>query len=364
MTDLSKQQLETVLHQFKDDYVDLGLAETGSVSLSFDEAGPAARVEVTLGFPAGRHGRRLHASLEAHLRETFPTLDQLTIEVRSDVRSHAVQSNLKPIGRIRNIIAVASAKGGVGKSTTAVNLALALASEGARVGLLDADIYGPSQPRMLGLRGQHPTSPDGKRLAPLRAHGIVAMSIGFLVDEEQPMVWRGPMVTQALNQLISDTDWGELDYLLVDMPPGTGDTQLTMGQRVPLSGVVVVTTPQDIALIDARKGLKMFEKINVTVLGVVENMSTHVCSECGHEEHIFGAGGGARMAADYDVPFLGSLPLDIRIREQADGGAPTVAAEPDGTLAEDYRRVALRAAARLAAAPRDYSRRFPNIVVE
>ncbi len=363
MPDLNKEDIATVLHEYVDDFVDLGLARTGA-QVEVDLAGTDLGVRIRLGYPSARHRYRLTRDVEAHLRERFPGLGRLAVEVTSEIRSHAVQSNLKPIGGIRNIIAVASAKGGVGKSTTAVNLALALASEGASVGLLDADIYGPSQPRMLGLRGRQPTSPDGKRLTPLKAHGIVAMSIGFLVDEAQPMVWRGPMVTQALNQLIADTDWGELDYLVVDMPPGTGDTQLTMGQRVPVSGAVIVTTPQDIALMDARKGLKMFEKINVTVLGVVENMSTHICSQCGHEEHIFGAGGGARMAEEEGVPFLGSLPLDIRIREQADGGAPTVIAEPDGELAEAYRRVALSAAARLAAAPRDFSHRFPKIVVE
>jgi ATP-binding protein involved in chromosome partitioning len=365
MPDLSREKLNSGLNQFVDDFTGLDLAEAGAeFTVEVDQAAASAHVAITLGFPSSRYAEQLRAGLTAHLREVCPAFQSVRIEVASNVRSHAVQSNLKPVGEIANIIAVASAKGGVGKSTTAVNLALALASEGARVGLLDADIYGPSQPRMLGLRGSRPTSPDGKRLTPLEAHGIVAMSIGFLVDEEQPMVWRGPMVTQALNQLIADTDWGPLDYLLVDMPPGTGDTQLTMGQRVPLSGAVIVTTPQDIALLDARKGLKMFEKINVSVLGVVENMSTHVCSKCGHEEPIFGAGGGQRMAQEHEVPFLGSLPLDIRIREQVDGGTPTVVAEPDGPLADDYRRVALRATARLAAAPRSYAHRFPNIVVE
>lgn len=363
MSDISKSDIEQFLHQFTDDFLELTLANAGA-DVTCDLAGDRLQVRLRAGFPVARHQHRLSRALEAALRAAYPSLADVTIEVRSDIRSHAVQSNLKPIGGIANIIAVASAKGGVGKSTTAANLALALASEGARTGLLDADIYGPSQPRMLGLRGRKPTSPDGKRIEPLRAHGIAAMSIGFLVDEAAPMVWRGPMVTQALHQLVNDTAWGELDYLIVDMPPGTGDTQLTMGQRVPLSGVVVVTTPQDISLLDARKGLRMFEKINVSVLGVVENMSTHVCSNCGHEEHIFGAGGGRRMAEEDGVAFLGSLPLDIRIREQADGGTPTVVAEPDGTLADDYRRIALRAAARLAGAPRDFSSRFPKIVVE
>ncbi len=251
------------------------------------------------------------------------------MELNSEIRAHSVQKQLKPLTGIKNIVAVASGKGGVGKSTVAVNLALAWAAQGARVGLLDADIYGPSQPLMLGLEGQRPNSPDGKTLIPLKAHGISAMSIGFLIDAEQPMVWRGPMVTQALTQLLSETQWGELDYLVVDMPPGTGDIQLTLAQRVPVSGAVIVTTPQDIALADARKGLKMFEKVSVPVLGIVENMSLHVCSNCGHVEHIFGAGGGGRMAEQYGVSLLGELPLDAHIREEADGGKPTIVAAPD-----------------------------------
>jgi ATP-binding protein involved in chromosome partitioning len=275
-----------------------------------------------------------------------------------------VQGSLKPIEGVRNIIAVASGKGGVGKSTTAANLALALAAEGARVGLLDADIYGPSMPRMLGLMGERPVTPDGKHFEPLPAYGLHAMSIGFLIDEAQPMVWRGPMVTSALNQMLSQTLWGELDYLLVDMPPGTGDIQLTLAQRVPVSGAVIVTTPQDIALSDARKGLQMFRKVNVNVLGIIENMSTHICSSCGHEEPIFGRGGGERMAAEYGVPLLGSLPLDIRIREEADGGRPSVVADPDGPIAGAYRQAALTMAARLALSARDYAHRFPRIVVE
>jgi ATP-binding protein involved in chromosome partitioning len=265
---------------------------------------------------------------------------------------------------IKNIVAVASGKGGVGKSTVAVNLALAWAAQGARVGLLDADIYGPSQPLMLGLEGERPSSPDGKRLQPLQAHGVTAMSIGFLVDAEQPMVWRGPMVTQALTQLLAETQWGSIDYLVVDMPPGTGDIQLTLSQKVPVAGAVIVTTPQDIALADARKGLKMFEKVSVPVLGIVENMSTHVCSNCGHEDHIFGAGGGARMAQQYGVKLLGELPLDSRIREEADGGKPTVVAAPDSARARAYLEMARRTAATLARRARDRSTLFPKIVVE
>jgi ATP-binding protein involved in chromosome partitioning len=275
-----------------------------------------------------------------------------------------VQGALTPIPSVRNIVAVASGKGGVGKSTVAVNLALALAAEGASVGILDADIYGPSQPLMLGLQGQRPQSSDGKSLEPMVAHGIQAMSIGFLIDLDQPMVWRGPMVTQALEQLLRDTRWRDLDYLVVDMPPGTGDIQLTLAQKVPVTGAVIVTTPQDIALLDARKGLKMFEKVNIPILGIVENMAVHICSQCGHEEHIFGAGGGQRMAAEYGVTLLGSLPLDLRIREQADSGNPTVVADPGSRAAEVYREIARKAAAKIAEKQQDYSAAFPKIVIQ
>jgi ATP-binding protein involved in chromosome partitioning len=261
-------------------------------------------------------------------------------------------------------LAVASGKGGVGKSTVAVNFALALAQEGARVGLLDADIYGPSQPRMLGLLGKRPETRDGKLLEPLVAYGIEAMSIGFLVDDQQPMAWRGPMVTSALNQLLMQTRWGDLDYLIVDMPPGTGDIQLTLAQRVPVSGAVIVTTPQDIALADARKGLEMFQKVHVPVLGVVENMSLHVCTNCGHEERIFGENGGRELSDQYDVPLLGTLPLDRRIRAETDAGKPTVAADPTGPIARAFTEAALRAVGELAARAKDYSRLFPNITVE
>jgi ATP-binding protein involved in chromosome partitioning len=275
-----------------------------------------------------------------------------------------VQRHLQPLGEIKNIVAVASGKGGVGKSTVAANLALAWAVQGARVGILDADIYGPSQPLMLGLEGARPSSPDGKRLIPLESHGVAAMSIGFLVDAEQPMVWRGPMVTQALTQLLSETEWGSLDYLVVDMPPGTGDIQLTLAQRVPVAGAVIVTTPQDIALADARKGLKMFEKVSVPVLGIVENMSVHVCSQCGHVEHVFGAGGGERMAQQYGVRLLGELPLDAHIREETDSGRPTVVAAPDAPRSRAYFQMARRTAATLARRARDRSAVFPKIVVE
>jgi ATP-binding protein involved in chromosome partitioning len=285
-----------------------------------------------------------------------------TVEVGVDILSHAVQKNLKPLEGVKNIIAVASGKGGVGKSTTAVNLALALAAEDARVGILDADIYGPSQPTMLGLSGQ-PEIVEGKAILPKIAYGVQSMSIGYLVDADTPMIWRGPMVTGALQQLLKDTRWDSLDYLIIDLPPGTGDIQLTLAQQIPVSGAVIVTTPQDIALLDAQRGLRMFEQVSVPVLGIVENMSVHVCSKCGHEEHIFGAGGGEKMAEKYGVELLGSLPLDIKIREQADGGHPTVVAEPDGACARRYREIARKMAGRLALAAKDYSARFPTISI-
>jgi ATP-binding protein involved in chromosome partitioning len=276
---------------------------------------------------------------------------------------HSVQRGVGLINGVKNVIAVASGKGGVGKSTTAVNLALALAAEGARVGILDADIYGPSQPQMLGITSR-PESVDGKSMEPLERYGIQAMSIGFLVDIDTPMVWRGPMVTGALEQLLRETRWQDLDYLIIDLPPGTGDIQLTLSQKVPVTGAVIVTTPQDIALLDARKGLKMFEKVGIPILGIVENMSTHICSNCGHEEHIFGAGGGAAMCKDYNVELLGSLPLDIRIREQTDGGMPTVVAEPDSQISATYKQIARTTAIKIANLGLDHSSKFPNIVIQ
>jgi ATP-binding protein involved in chromosome partitioning len=326
-------------------------------------AGDDIKLTVRLGFSAAHYGQELAGALASFLRLRSGARDA-QVEVKWFVAAPEAQRKIPQVKQIKNIIAVASGKGGVGKSTTAVNLALALAYEGANVGLLDADIYGPSQPRMLGLAGERPVTRDGKTLQPLIAYSLKTMSIGFLIDEEQPMVWRGPMVTQALNQLLFDCDWGELDYLVVDMPPGTGDIQLTLAQRVPISGAVIVTTPQDIALLDARKGLKMFQKVDVPVLGVVENMSTHVCSQCGHEEHIFGAGGGRRMARQYGVELLAELPLDIRIREQADGGKPTVVAEPESLLGRSYIDMARRVAAQLWLAGSQPTAAFPEIVVE
>jgi len=324
--------------------------------------GARVSVDLRLGYPAAGAAEVLAAQARQAL-EADPAIAAATVSVTSRIQSHKVQGALGPLPNVKNIIVVASGKGGVGKSTVAANLALALQAEGAKVGVLDADIYGPSQPRMLGIGGK-PESPDGKSITPMQAHGLQAMSIGFLVDEETPMIWRGPMVTQAMMQLLTDSRWEMLDYLVIDLPPGTGDIQLTLAQKVPVAGAVIVTTPQDIALLDARKALKMFEKVGVPVLGVVENMATHVCSNCGHEEHIFGEGGGARMAEQYGVPYLGSLPLDIRIREQADGGTPTVVAMPESDLAARYREIARNTAGRLSRQPRNKSLGLGKIVVQ
>ena len=330
---------------------------------SVDTVSTGFRVAVHCGFPVERSRSELVERLRAHCAGLAGS-GSIEFAVDWSVEMHSVQQGLKPLPGVRNLIAVASGKGGVGKSTVAANLALALVHEGARVGVLDADIYGPSQPRILGLLGRHPESPDGKTITPLRAHGAVAMSIGFLVDEKQPMAWRGPMVTSALNQLLMHTTWGELDYLVVDMPPGTGDIQLTLAQRVPVTGAVIVTTPQDIAVADTRKGLEMFQKVAVPILGVIENMGVHVCSHCGHEESIFGTEGGARLAAHYGVPLLGTLPLETRIREQTDSGVPTVVAEPESAAGRRFIEIAGRVAGELAATGKDYSHLFPKITVE
>jgi len=323
--------------------------------------GADVTLEIELGYPARTQIDPIRRLVAQKLR-ALPGIGSVTIEVTSKIVSHSVQRGVKLVPGVKNIVAVASGKGGVGKSTTAVNLALAFAAEGASVGILDADIYGPSQPTMLGISGR-PESKDGKTLEPMMGHGIQAISIGFLIDIDTPMVWRGPMVTQALEQLLKDTRWRDVDYLIVDMPPGTGDIQLTLAQKVPVTGVVIVTTPQDIALIDARKGLKMFEKVGIPILGVVENMSTHICSNCGHEEHIFGQGGAERMCKEYGTELLGALPLDINIREQADSGKPTVVADPDGRAAEIYRAIARRLAVKIAESAKDMTSKFPNIVV-
>jgi ATP-binding protein involved in chromosome partitioning len=319
-------------------------------------------IEIQLAYPA----KSQHEAIRKLVRDAvaaLPGAGKVTVTVGQKIVSHAVQRGVKLVPGVKNIVAVASGKGGVGKSTTAVNLALALAAEGAQVGVLDADIYGPSQPMMLGISGR-PESKDGKTLEPLEAYGVQAMSIGFLIDTDTPMVWRGPMVTQALEQLLKDTNWREVDYLVVDLPPGTGDIQLTLSQKVPVTGAVIVTTPQDIALIDARKGLKMFEKVGVPIVGIVENMSIHICTNCGKAEHIFGEGGAERMCRDYNVPFLGALPLDIRIREQADSGRPTVVADPDGAAAQIYKAIARKVAVSVGQKAADFSAKFPSIVIQ
>ncbi len=324
--------------------------------------GDRVSLDVVLGYPARGVLEKVRAQVAERVSK-LPGVAHASVNVVSKVVSHSVQRGVKLVPGIKNIIAVASGKGGVGKSTTAVNLALALAVEGATVGMLDADIYGPSQPIMLGITGR-PTSRDGKTMEPMEGHGVQAMSVGFLIEQDTPMVWRGPMVTQALEQLLTETKWRDLDYLVVDLPPGTGDIQLTLAQKVPVTGAVIVTTPQDIALVDARKGLKMFEKVGIPILGVVENMAVHICSSCGHAEHIFGTGGGEKMCRDYNVEFLGSLPLDIRIREQADSGRPTVVADPEGPVAAIYRDIARKVAARIARATEDRSSVFPKIVIQ
>ena len=361
MGEINKESVTRRLATVIDPHTDSDLVDGKSVTdISVD--GVDVKVRLTLGYPA----KSWHGVLKEQITAALADLDglgEVAIEIDTDVVAHEVQKGVTPINGVRNIIAIASGKGGVGKSTVAVNLALALSSEGATVGILDADIYGPSQPRMLGVN-QRPESADGKTLEPLASYQVQVMSIGFLIEEDSPMIWRGPMVTQALEQLLNDTRWKDLDYLVVDLPPGTGDIQLTLAQKVPVSGAVIVTTPQNIALLDARKGLKMFEKVEIPVLGVIENMSTHICSECGHEEHIFGAGGGKRMADDYDVEHLGNIPLDSRIRADVDAGRPTVVADPDGAIADIYRQVARRVGGKLAVRKRNYSDVFPSIVIE
>ena len=323
--------------------------------------GGAVAFDVELGYPAKSQESALRSLLEAAAR-TVEGVQSVQVNLTTKVVAHAVQRGVQLLPGVKNIVAVASGKGGVGKSTTAANLALALAAEGARVGLLDADIYGPSQPMMMGISGR-PESLDGKTMEPLVNHGVQVMSIGFLVDPDQAMIWRGPMATQALEQLLRQTNWKDLDYLIVDMPPGTGDIQLTLSQRVPMTGAVIVTTPQDIALLDAKKGIKMFEKVGVPILGIVENMAAHVCSNCGHVEHIFGADGGKKMAADYGMDYLGALPLNMSIRLQADSGKPTVVADPDGEVAAIYKKVARDVAVKIAQQAKDFSSKFPTISI-
>ncbi len=354
MTSSSREQIEQALKTIIDPHNELDLIAGNAIKdIKIDNE--KINIELSLGYPA----KSWHAELINTVKGVVENAD---VSINSNMVAHKVQEGIKPLKGVKNMIAIASGKGGVGKSTLTANFALALSAEGAKVGVLDADIYGPSQPRMLGISGR-PSSNDGKMLQPLESYNLQVMSIGFLVDEESPMIWRGPMVTQALEQMLNNTDWNDLDYLIIDLPPGTGDTQLTLAQKVPVSGSLIVTTPQDIALLDARKAYKMFEKVDIPVLGVVENMSTHICSKCGHEEHIFGSQGGQKMADQYQLNFLGDIPLDISIRENADGGQPTVIADPDGPIAQKYKTIARKAAAKLALRKKDYSDKFPNITI-
>jgi ATP-binding protein involved in chromosome partitioning len=357
----SELALREALQSVLDPLTGKDFVSTQQLKWSFSSPDKVA-LSLTLGYPARSQWPVLVDALEAAVRVVAPKLS-ISTHIETQVVSHAVQRGVQLLPSIKNIVAVASGKGGVGKSTTAVNLALALAAEGAQVGLLDADIYGPSQPWMMGLSGQRPESSDGQTMDPLENYGVQVMSIGFLVDADNPMIWRGPMATQALDQLLRQTRWRELDYLIVDMPPGTGDIQLTLSQRVPLTGAVIVTTPQDIALLDAKKGLKMFEKVSVPILGVVENMAVHTCPQCGHTSHIFGEQGGQKMAAQYGVDYLGGLPLALSIREQADSGKPTVVSEPEGEIAGMYKAIARRMAAKIALGAKDYSSKFPTITI-
>jgi ATP-binding protein involved in chromosome partitioning len=358
---LSELQVQTALKEVVDPNTDKDLVSSRCIkNVKID--GADVSLDVELGYPAKSQIEPIRKLVIDKLK-AIPGIGNVSANVYQKIVSHTVQKGVKLVSGVKNIIAVASGKGGVGKSTTAVNLALALAAEGASVGILDADIYGPSQPQMLGISGQ-PESVDGKKLEPMTAYGLQAMSVGFLIDPDTPMVWRGPMVTQALTQLLGDTNWQDIDYLVVDLPPGTGDIQLTLAQQVPVTGAIIVTTPQDIALLDAIKGLKMFEKVGIPILGVVENMSIHICSKCGHEEHIFGSGGAERMSKEYEVEVLGALPLDINIRQQVDGGKPTVVAEPDSRVAEIYRGIARRVAIKIAEKAKDMTSKFPNIVIQ
>ncbi len=362
VAEITEDQVRTALAAYTEPHLRCDLISARAVQkilITQDQV----TIHIVCGFPTRSVHTDLITGIQTAVQQALPAVHQCTVKIQTRIVAHAVQAGLQPLPQVKNVIAIASGKGGVGKSTTAVNLALALAAEGAQVGILDADIYGPSQPRLLGVTGR-PESEDGKRLEPMRSYHLQAMSIGFLVEEDTPMIWRGPMVTQMLNQLVNETNWSRLDYLIVDLPPGTGDTQLTLAQKVPVAGAVIVTTPQDIALLDARKGLRMFEKVQVPVLGIIENMATHICSQCQHEEPIFGSGGGNRIAAQYGVPLLGALPLQLSIREQADDGKPTVVAEPDGPVAQTYRQIARRLAATLSLQKRDYAAKFPKITVQ
>ena len=355
------ENVQTVLRSIINPDTKIDLISSGSIkNLSVSDNN--IQLEVVLGYPAKSQFQAIQDLVIAALKK-IADVKNIQVNVSSDIVAHTVQRGVKLLPGVKNIITVASGKGGVGKSTTAANLALALSAEGARVGILDADIYGPSLPMMLGISGR-PETKEENTIEPMEGHGLQASSIGFLVDQDSPMVWRGPMVTSALEQLLRQTRWRDLDYLIVDMPPGTGDIQLTLSQKVPVTGAVIVTTPQDIALLDARKGLKMFEKVGVPIIGIVENMSTYICPSCGHEEHVFGSGGGQKMCSDYGVDFLGSLPLNLSIREQSDAGCPTVVAEPNGAISQVYKQIARQVAIRISGLAKDMSSKFPNIVIQ
>ena len=357
---MNKESVMAMLAEINDENSGRDLVSAGTIrEVGIHE--DSVSVDIRLGYHLADQGTELAAAIKTRL-ESDTDIDTAGVNINCKVVPHKVQEDLKPLESIANIIAVGSGKGGVGKSTTAVNLALALQREGARVGLLDADIYGPSIPSMLGVKGQPST--DGEHIIPKEAHGLKVMSIGFLVEEETAMIWRGPMVTSALQQLLGDTLWGPLDYLIIDLPPGTGDIQLTLAQKIPVAGAVIVTTPQDIALLDARRAVHMFRKVDVPILGVVENMSTHICTACGHEEAIFGHGGGEQMAKDFDIPLLGRLPLAMEIRSSLDAGTPTMMQNPDSHLAESYRSLALRTAGVLSVMPRSMVMQMPQIVVQ
>lgn len=360
MADITKEVLLSALQTYIDPYLQTDLI-TAKALQNIDCKQGQVTLDVCVGFPSKTYQNKLIAAVTAKL-SNVAGVASVQCHVTSKIQNYGVQPGIKNLSTVKNIIAVASGKGGVGKSTVAVNLALGLSIEGAKVGILDADIYGPSQPMMLGATTK-PESTDNK-LEPIVRHGLQSMSIGYLIDSDTPMVWRGPMVSSALQQLLNDTNWQELDYLIIDLPPGTGDIQLTLAQKIPVSGAVIVTTPQDIALLDAKKAIAMFNKVRIPVLGVVENMSYHICNHCGHQEHIFGQGGGESLARQHQVDLLGSLPLDKKIREQADGGNPTVIAEPDGEIARQYREIALRLAAKLSLQAKNYTSRFPKIVIE
>ncbi len=356
MADLTIENIEKILKNVVDIYTQKSITTDG-VEINGDKVS----VNITLNYPAKGYHDALSSAVTDELAKH--DINDVSVNIATKIIKYSTQKGVDPLPEVKNIIAVASGKGGVGKSTTAVNLALALQAEGAKVAILDADIYGPSQPRMLGVSKLKPETTGEGKLLPILGHGMQSMSIGYLVDEENPMIWRGPMVTQALEQMLRDTLWRGVDYMIIDLPPGTGDTQLTLSQKIPVSGSVIVTTPQDIALIDAKKGLKMFEKVNIPILGIVENMSLHICSNCGHEEAIFGIGGGEAMAKDADVNFLGALPLEMDIRTDVDEGTPTVAKTPDGKVAEIYKEIARKVSSKLTEQAREMSA-FPSITIE